>query len=106
MLISGQKSIIDRKPVIVHQLELIDFILEACNLKLFSQFRNIELYDWHRIAEVKPETWTIMLVDKRRLKMWHFLDDNGNIETRMSSPRDWYKDYKPRGQNEGDVIDV
>lgn len=102
----GIKKMHKRFPVKTHQLELIDFIIGDCNPEFFAQLRSVDLYDWHRIAEVQPETWTVMMVDKRRLKTWHFMDDNGNIETVMGSPRDWYKQYKPRGQNEGDVINV
>lgn len=104
--IHGEKAFHERRQINTNQLDLIDFILGDCKPELFVQMRSVDLYDWHRIAEVQPQTWTIMLVDKRRLKTWHFLGDDGSVETRMSSPRDWYKDYKPRGQNEGDVIDV
>ncbi len=58
--------------------------------------RKISVFDWHRIAAVEPDTWTMIVVQPERLPYWFFKDDEGNIEQIPSSPKDWWKDYKPR----------
>lgn len=60
--------------------------------------RHITVFDWHRIAEVKPETWSLFIVGPEILPFWYFRDDAGNLEAVKSSPRDWWKDYGPRGE--------
>lgn len=68
-----------------------------------AQQNTIDVFDWHRITSVEPGTWTALVVDADRLAVWSFQDDNGKLEHRDSSPRDWWKSYLPRGQNVGDV---
>lgn len=66
--------------------------------------RCIDVFDWHRIETAKPETWTALIVDPERLPAWFFIDDNGALEMRNSSARDWWKSYGVRGENRGDVL--
>lgn len=54
------------------------------------------VFDWHRIAEVMPETWTAVVVRSPRLPKWFFKDDDGNLVDMKASNREWYKDYLPR----------
>jgi len=61
--------------------------------------RAVDLYDWHRIASVLPETWTAVIVKSKRLPKWFFKDDDGHLEDKVSSPRDWWKDYKVRPES-------
>ncbi len=65
--------------------------------------RSIDVFDWHRIESASSETWTMLLVDPDRLPAWFFIDDNGAIEHRTASPRDWWKSFGKRGDNLGDV---
>lgn len=58
-----------------------------------------DVFDWHRIAEVMPETWTAVIVKPQRLPKWYFKDDEGNLIDMLGSPRDWYKDYLPRPES-------
>jgi hypothetical protein len=72
--------------------------------KIPCGYRDIGMHDIHRIAQVEPETWSMLLVEPERVPVWGFIDDNGAIETRPTSGRDWWKNYNPRGMNEGDVL--
>jgi hypothetical protein len=72
--------------------------------KIPDRTRRIGMHDIHRIAEVEPGTWSMLLVDPERVPVWGFIDDDGEIETRPTSGRDWWKNYKPRGMNKGDVL--
>ena len=66
--------------------------------------RRIDVFDWHRIETAEPKTWTALIVDPDRLPAWFFIDDNGALEMREASPRDWWKSYGVRGENRGDVL--
>jgi hypothetical protein len=59
--------------------------------------RRITVFDWHRIAAVKPDTWSLFIVGPDILPYWYF-NDNGEVEPVKSSPRDWWKGYGPRGE--------
>lgn len=72
--------------------------------KIPDRTRHIGMHDIHRIAEVEPGTWTMLLVEPERVPVWGFIDDEGNIETRLTSGRYWWKEFKPRGMNLGDVL--
>jgi len=61
--------------------------------------RSLNLYDWHRIVSVFPETWTAVIVKPKRLPKWFFKDDNGDLSDMNASPRDWWKDYKIRPES-------
>lgn len=50
----------------------------------------------HRIVEVEPDTWTMMIVDPGRLAEWHFIDDDSTKTAMPTSPFEWHKDCKPR----------
>ena len=103
----GHRTFISRFPESISINELSEYALIAANnlnIKMpLPNGRKFDLYHWHRIVEVEPNTWTMILVEKRRLKTWNFMDDDGNIKTVMGSPIDWYKQYKKRGSNQGDV---
>lgn len=58
--------------------------------------RPITVFDWHRIASVAPQTWTLFIVEPPRLPMWFFRDGEGNLEAVKASPRDWFLQYGPR----------
>lgn len=59
--------------------------------------RHITVFDWHRIAEVKPETWSLFIVGPEILPYWHF--KNGDeVEAVKSSPRNWWQSYGPRSE--------
>ncbi len=58
-----------------------------------------DVFDWHRIAAVNPETWTAVIVDRPRLPFWHFKKDNGEFEAVRGSSRDWWKDYGIRPES-------
>lgn len=64
-------------------------------LRMGGDFNYATVFDFHRIAAIEPMTWSIVIVDPRRLPQWYFLDGNG-ITPVGSSPRDWWKDYKVR----------
>ena len=66
--------------------------------------RQIDVFDWHRIYSVQPETWTALIVDSDRLPFWFFVNDAGAFEPRESSSRDWWKKYGKRGDNAGDMV--
>jgi hypothetical protein len=53
----------------------------------------------HRIAMVKPDTWTQLMVLPGRLPTWKFIDDGGNEQTQNASPEDWWKSCKTRGES-------
>jgi hypothetical protein len=93
----------DTKLLVLSALCIMDKKFQNAAIEDSPSFRKVGLYDWHRIVEVQPDTWTVLFVDKRRLKTWHFMGDDGAITTEMASARDWYKNFKPRGQNQGDV---
>lgn len=59
-------------------------------------FRKVNVFEWHRITAVFPDTWTVMVVSPPRLTMWYFRDDEGNIEPRRPSTPDWYLKYGNR----------
>lgn len=73
-------------------------------LKELTEYRTIDVFDWHRIAAVEPDTWTCMIVDQERLPFWFFRDDNGDHQAVKSSPADWWKNYnvRPLGVTVGD----
>ena len=62
----------------------------------YAHGRHIDVFDWHRIVEADPETWTALIVPRKRIPMWFFKDDNGKLEGVNSSPADWWKYYKVR----------
>jgi len=67
--------------------------------KLSSEFvrgREIDVFDWHRIAVVEPDTWTMMIVQPERLPAWFFKDDDGELKHMKSSPKEWWHDFSPR----------
>ena len=77
---------------------------KSSNILMYCRQQNIiDVFDWHRITSVAPETWTMLIVDQDRLPFWFFVNDSGEFESKPSSERDWWKNYKPRGQNVGDV---
>lgn len=108
LLPNGHKSIVSRMPSNISMNDVSEYCFIAThNLNMKMQLppgRNFDLYHWHRIVEVEPETWTMIIVDKRRLKTWNFMDDQGNIETVFSSAQEWYKQYNRRGLNPGDAL--
>jgi len=71
------------------------FWMTFLNLSCGAQ-NQLDAYDWHRIASVLPETWTAVIVNPKRLPKWFFKDDSGHLKDKLSSPRDWWKDYKVR----------
>lgn len=50
----------------------------------------------HRIAEVMPDTWTLLYIEPGRLPTWRFIDDNGGEQVVEASPEDWYLSFQPR----------
>jgi hypothetical protein len=60
--------------------------------------RPVTVFDWHRIAVVAPDTWTAFIVEPRRLPIWFFRDEGGNLEPARASSRDWWREYGPRGK--------
>src|SRR5690606_34429369 len=50
----------------------------------------------HRIVEVRPDTWTMMIVEPGRLPEWFFIDDDGTKTMMPTSPFEWHKDCTPR----------
>lgn len=81
---------------------LVDFIREPCahhfdraGLKAFC--RHITVFDWHRIAEVEPGTWSLFIVGPEILPYWYFRDGD-NLEAVKSSPRDWHKSCLSRNE--------
>lgn len=61
-----------------------------------GQFIRVGYSDWHRISAVNPDTWTAVLVHPDRRDSWEFRDDDGHIELRKPSPRQWWHDYNIR----------
>ena len=45
----------------------------------------------HRVVEVHPDTWTMMIVDAPRHDTWAFIEEDGSTNTQAASARDWYK---------------
>ena len=70
-----------------------------CFLACARTYSNVGVFDWHRIAEVQPETWTAVLVKKQRLPKWYFKSDDGDLVDMVASPRDWHKRYKVRPES-------
>lgn len=70
-------------------------------LQLLMATGYTELIDpmtWHRIAEVKPETWTLMVIEPgRRLPMWH-KEIGGGYDNMKTADPDWWADCGTRGQ--------
>lgn len=50
----------------------------------------------HRIIEVQPNTWTMMLVAPEREPTWHFVEDDASRTEMETSPFEWSKDFKAR----------
>lgn len=50
----------------------------------------------HRIAEVEPNTWTMLYIEPGRLETWKFIDDDGAEQIMEASPEDWYLDHGAR----------
>lgn len=50
----------------------------------------------HRIAEVEPNTWTLLYIEPGRLETWKFIDDDGAEQIMQASPEDWYLDHGAR----------
>lgn len=65
-------------------------------LSAAHRFSTVGVFDWHRIAEVQPETWSAVLVKNQRLPKWYFKSDDGDLVDMIASPRDWHKTYKVR----------
>lgn len=53
-------------------------------------------FTWHRITRAEKDTWTLMIVEPARLPFWYFREPDGSYITVESSPRDWYKEARPR----------
>ena len=45
----------------------------------------------HRILQVDPNTWTLMLVSPRVRKNWFFINDDGDKEVGNNGGNDWHK---------------
>ena len=50
----------------------------------------------HRIAEILPNTWTLLHIEPGRLPTWRFIDDDGAEQIMQASPETWYLDHEPR----------
>jgi hypothetical protein len=50
----------------------------------------------HRIVEVEPNTWTMMIVSPERLPTWHFIEEDGTQTEMPTSPFEWHQDFQPR----------
>lgn len=68
--------------------------------RCFEDGRRISVFDWHRIVSVEPETWTLFIVAPQRLPAWFFKNDAGELEMMKPSPRDWWKQYKTRAEQQ------
>lgn len=55
----------------------------------------------HRIAEVEPNTWTMLYIEPGRLPTWKFIDDDGAEQIMEASPEGWHLQYQPRGSGWG-----
>lgn len=86
---------------IISDLQNVRF-LRSSQLDFPTNSRVISTDLWHRIAEIQPETWSILLVDHGRAEFWHFRDESGMTPVK-SSPRNWWQDYRARGYNVGDA---
>lgn len=75
-----------------------------CFLACARKYSTVGVFDWHRIAEVRPDTWSAVLVKKQRLPKWYFKSDDGDLVDMISSPRDWHTRYKVRPES-GIAID-
>lgn len=62
----------------------------------YAEALRIDPFRWHRISHVEPATWTLMIVDPRRLPFWYFAETGGRISTILASPRDWWRDCGTR----------
>jgi hypothetical protein len=111
--IDGSKKMRDSVPSKLSQLHLIleEALLKTPSMNSRTFFHmaygyqnHLDVYDWHRIASVLPETWTAVIVEPRRLPKWFFKDDNGELSDMVSSPRDWWKNYKVRPES-GEAAD-
>lgn len=56
-----------------------------------GNFNLIKADKTHRILQVEPNTWTLMLVSPRTGKGWSFVDDDGNLTDGVSGGRDWHR---------------
>lgn len=60
--------------------------------------RTINVFHWHRIAEIEPDTWTAMIVKPDRLPYWYFEDENGELVPMKASEKEWWKNYGTRAE--------
>jgi len=51
----------------------------------------------HRIAAVKPNTWTYFIVERCR-DSWSFIDKDGNEQLETASSPDWHLHHKTRAE--------
>ena len=65
--------------------------------KYFAGDANNIWYDTiHRIVEVEPDTWTLMIVSPGRKSTWHFIETDGTKTEMPTSPFEWHQDFQPR----------
>jgi hypothetical protein len=73
-----------RGSIVEHPSTMEDFEAEA-----------ITPFTWHRVAEIEPHTWSLMIIEPERLPHWYFRDEQGDVVQVEASPRDWWRDYGP-----------
>lgn len=54
----------------------------------------------HRIIEVHGHCWTHMLVAAERSETWHFINEAGEREIMLTSPKHWWRHEKTRNGTE------
>ena len=90
--IAGMMAMVTRKAADMSDLEIITMIKSVSMLP--SQYAILHgtrttVFDWHRIADVIPGTWTAMIVEPERLPFWYFRDGD-ELTAVKSSPREWW----------------
>lgn len=86
----------DRKPPPLLSFSTIRRILDTRGdgivqmMDALGYVARIKCTTWHRIAEIEPDTWSLMLVDPGRVPMWFFKDDEGCVIPQKASAREWW----------------
>lgn len=65
-------------------------------LRQSSSWHRITFDTLHRVAAVKPNTWTSLIVRPERRDTWRFVGDGGEIVTVQSAGADWWRNCEPR----------
>jgi hypothetical protein len=77
---------------------------ESLRLKIILEGTARGIGSWHRIAKIKPDTWTVLLVNRdNRVPFW-FFEEDGECKTMKGSGPEWFLGCKTRAEQAGDGV--